>query len=74
MAKKMTIVIAVAATSILAGCDKVECDENMDKVWLSHGKECYTKVVDVEGHKYIIMNGIYSGGIVHAASCTCMSK
>lgn len=74
MAKKMTIVVAATATAILAGCVKVECDENTDKAWLSHGKECYTKVVEVEGHKYIIMYGIYSGGIIHAASCTCMSK
>ena len=74
MAKKMTIVAIVAIAAILAGCDNVENDKNIDKAWNCHGMSCCTKVVEIEGHKYIIMDGPYSGSIVHAASCRCMGK
>lgn len=74
MAKKMTIIAVAAATAVLAGCAKVEDDKNIDKAWTCHGNDCCTKVVEVEGHEYIIMDGFYSGGIIHAASCRCMNK
>lgn len=84
--KKMTIVSAVASTAILAavivgaaatalvGCTRVENDKDIDRAWTCHGNDCYTKAVDVDGHTYIIMDGFYSGGIIHAASCWCMKK
>lgn len=86
MAKKMTIVSAAASTAILAaiivgavatalvGCEKVENDKDVDNAWTFHGMDCHTKVVEVEGHKYIIMDSYYAGGIIHAASCPCMNK
>ena len=74
MAKKMTIIAVATATAILAGCVKVENDTDIDKAWTCHGNGCYTKAVEVEGHKYIIMDGIYAGNIIHAASCQCMNK
>ena len=64
MAKKMAIIAAAAATAILAGCDRVENDKDIDKAWTYHGNDCYTKVVEVEGHTYIIMDGFYSGNII----------
>ena len=76
MAKKMIIIAAVVATAILAGCDKVENDKNKDlgKGWCFHGMYCRTKVVEIEGHKYIILDGDNYGNIIHAASCECMNK
>lgn len=74
MANKMTIIAAATAIAILAGCDKVENDTNIDKVWTYHGNCCKTKVVNIDNHKYIIMDGNYSGNIIHAASCQCMNK
>ena len=75
MAKKMVIIVAAVATAVLAGCyGKIENDKNIDKAWTDHGLDCCTKAVEIEGHKYILMDGCYSGGIVHAASCQCMSK
>ena len=75
MAKKMIIIAAVVATAILAGCDKVENDKNKDlgKGWCYHGVYCRTKVVEIESHKYILMDG-NGCGIIHAASCECMNK
>lgn len=86
--KKMTIVSGAAATAILAaiiagaaataavlaGCTRVENDKDIDKAWTCHGNDCSTKVIEIDGHKYIIMDGYYSGNIIHAASCWCMSS
>ena len=48
-----------------------EDSPDKDKTWISHGNEVTTKVVEIEGHEYIIMDGFYSGGIIHAESCRC---
>jgi hypothetical protein len=75
MAKKMVIIAAAVATAVLAGCyGKIEDDKDIDKAWTGHGLDCCTKVVEIKGHEYIIMDGPYSGCIIHAASCQCMSK
>ena len=68
------LIIIAAATAALAGCYKTEDSKDIDKAWTDHGISCVTKGVEIEGHKYIIMDGSYSGGIIHAASCECMSK
>ena len=78
----LAAIIAGAAATALVGCDRVEncsrVDENAKKstsnAWTYHGRECSTKVIEIEGHKYIIMDGYYSGNIIHAASCQCMTK
>lgn len=84
--RKMSIVSATSATAILAvivvgavatalvGCDRVENDRDIDNAWTFHGLDSYTKTVEIEGHKYIILDGYYAGGIIHAASCQCMNK
>ena len=41
--------------------------------WIDHGYGFLTKVVEIEGHRYILVNS-RDGHIVHAASCPCMSK
>jgi hypothetical protein len=70
----MTISIIALSMAILQGCDEVVKDNNIDNAWTYHGMSCYTKVVEIEGHKYIIMDGSYSGNIIHAASCSCLNK
>ena len=70
--KKLLIVSAVC--TMLVGCRKTIKDANVDDAWTFHGNDCTTKVVTIENHKYVIMDGWYSGGIVHAASCECMNK
>jgi len=70
--KKLLIVPAICA--ILAGCTNVEDDKENETAWTCHGNVCTTKVVTIEGHKYVIMDGYHSGCIVHAASCECMNK
>ena len=71
--KKIVIVIAAAA-ALLIGCCKVEDSKDIDKAWCNYGMGCCTKVIEIEGHKYILMDGSYSGCIIHAASCWCMKK
>ena len=46
---------------------------DIDKGWTDHGSACWTKVVTIENHKYIILSGTRFGSIVHAASCECMN-
>ena len=72
--KMKKILIALAAAAALVGCRKVEDDKNIDDAWTNHGNACWTKIVEIEGHKYILMDGSYSGTLIHAASCWCMKK
>ena len=55
----------------LAGCIKCEEALEYDNAWAMHGGGVLTKVVQIEGHKYIIVRGTYSGNIIHAESCDC---
>lgn len=71
---KKLIIIAAAAAALLTGCCKTEDNKDIDKAWCYHGMSSYTKAVEIEGHQYILMRGYYSGGIIHAASCKCLSK
>ena len=68
------IALAVALTIAGYGCVKCTDSNDIDAAWTRHGSTTFTKVVEIEGHKYIIMDGSYSGNIIHAASCQCMSK
>ena len=66
---------AVAIAAVLSGCSaKMEDDKEVNAVWTYHGNDCSTKVVEIDGHKYVILDGFKMGGIVHAASCECMKK
>ena len=67
--KKM--IIAVAAACALAGCIKTVDSKEAEEAWTNHGNACFTKVVEIEGHKYILMDGSYSGTVIHAESCHC---
>ena len=68
------ILMLVGLCPILAGCGATPSSENApnkDNAWISHGNYTSTKVVEIEGHKYVIMISIKSGGIIHAESCRC---
>ena len=64
---------------MLVGCDAPSPssenvsnkDKDIDNIWNSHGQCASTKVVEIEGHKYVIMIGYKCGGIIHAESCDC---
>lgn len=42
--------------------------------WITHDNQVETKVVSIEGHKYIILDTNYGADIIHAESCNCKSK
>lgn len=71
--KKLMLIAMIGLGSMLVGCDTPSFEDSPDKnnTWISHNNEVATKVVEIEGHKYIIMDGFYSGGIIHAESCRC---
>jgi hypothetical protein len=55
----------------LAGCIKCEETPEYDNAWAKHGNCIITKVIRIEGHRYIILCGSYAGTIIHAESCDC---
>lgn len=78
---KLMCVIAIIGIALmlfgfgftLAGCGGTSYEDAPDKdnTWISHGNDVTTKVVTIEGHRYVIMDGFKSGGITHAESCNC---
>ena len=72
--KKLMLIAMIGLGSMLVGCGAPPSAENVsDKndTWMSHGNCTSTKVVEIEGHKYIIMVGFKAGNIIHAESCSC---
>lgn len=55
----------------LTGCIRLENAPDYDAAWTDHGNVANTKVVKIEGHRYIILCGPNSCAIVHAESCDC---
>ena len=55
----------------LTGCIKCEETPEYDNAWAMHSCSMMTKVVQIEGHRYIILRGPYAGTIIHAESCDC---
>lgn len=72
-------IIGLSLMFIGLGCTLVGCNasyedvSNKDKLWISHDRyvRVMTKVVEIEGHKYILMKGSRCGNIIHAESCSC---
>jgi hypothetical protein len=67
--KKLFILIILALG--LSGCIKCEETPEYDKAWAKHGNCITTKVIQIEGHRYIILCGYYDGTIIHSESCEC---
>ena len=70
----LAIVIIAALGMYATSYRKIKPDTSPNPSWTSHGMCCMTRAVEVEGHRYIILDGMHGNGIVHAASCPCMSK
>lgn len=70
----MKRVIVAAMVAACYGCLKVEKSSDADKAWQDHGRYVLTKTVEIEGHKYIIMDVTDGGSIIHSAACPCHSK
>lgn len=74
--KKLMFIVMIGFGTILVGCDVPPSSpsfENVrdDNTWMPQARCVKTKVVEIEGHKYIIMAGLNCGGIIHAESCRC---
>ena len=67
---KQLIILTVLAI-VLTGCRRTESTKTTNDPWTGHGSCIYTKVVEIEGHRYVLLDGPYSGGIIHAESCQC---
>ena len=70
---KKLLIASVLALG-LTGCYKCIDDTNVAGPWTYHGNSCQTKVVNIDNHKYIIMDGNYCGNIIHAESCHCKNN
>jgi hypothetical protein len=72
--KKLMLIVMIGFGTMLVGCGDPPSSENVhdkDNTWMPHGQCISTKVIEIEGHKYIIMVGFKCGGIIHAESCSC---
>lgn len=69
---KKLLFIAIFAIGF-TGCQKHEISEDDDKLWTRYDYFTRIRIVEIEGHDYIILNG-YSSEIIHAESCKCKSR
>lgn len=67
---KKLLILSILAFG-LVGCEKCKKSIEYDNTWANHGYTIITKVVQIEGHKYIILCGSHAGTIIHAESCDC---
>lgn len=70
---KKLLFIAVFAIGF-TGCQKNENSKDIDESWIKHDFCNRTRIVKIDGHDYIILDGHNSGGITHAESCKCRSR
>lgn len=77
--EKILIAISVVAVAVIIGMVAIGISgqsanvsgSEKDQPWTSHGRDLVTKVVSIEGHKYVLVDGYRCTGIVHAESCDC---
>ena len=72
---KKKIYLLLLAFPLIVGCGKSNINYKRNKE--SHkdvGFSDEVYIVEVDSHKYVIFNGYYKGGIVHAESCRCKEK
>lgn len=67
---KKKIYLLLFALPLIVGCEVDGRKES--KKMVSSTDEIY--IVEIEEHKYVIYDGYYQGGIVHAESCWCKDK
>lgn len=68
---KKKIYLLLLTLPLLVGCESLS-EGKEDRKIVGTSDEIY--IVEVEGHKYVIYDGCYQGGIVHAESCPCKKK
>lgn len=59
---KMKKLLLLLAIPVIMGCD----DKDTQRVGIGS-----VRVVEVEGHDYVVLKMGYGGGIVHAENCQC---
>lgn len=47
---------------------------NTNNGWIGFGFGHWTKVININGHEYIILYGMSSSDIIHSGSCQCNIK
>ena len=72
----MAVILAILGVMCLMAYGFFKEARNMDESggWTKQGRGVSVKTVEVDGHKYVVMDGMKSGGIVHAESCPCRAK
>lgn len=69
-----TLWIGVVGSALcLAGCgvkDDSASDPSKEKYFKRSVSSCIYSI-EIEGHEYIVFDGVYKGGIVHSESCPC---
>lgn len=72
--EKLIVISLIATAAFLTGCDAPKQEVDSTDPWVDVGRTMEIRTVMVKGHEYVLMDGYKCGGIVHAASCPCMSK
>lgn len=77
--KKLMVAIAICSMAVMTGCIRAEEAVEVKNAWnviagdTAWGSTAY-KVVEIEGHRYIVTRVQRGVSVVHAESCPCKAK
>jgi len=77
--KKIAVLVSVLGLAVLTGCIKAEEKTEMKSAWniidscSAWGSTGY-KVVEIEGHRYVVTRAHYGVSTIHAESCPCKAR
>ena len=77
--KKIVAIVSALGLAALAGCVKTEDKAETESAWnlidnsSRWGMAAY-KVVEIEGHRYIVTRIHYGVSTIHAESCPCKAR
>lgn len=67
--------LAVASALYLAGCgvdaNSTSTSTPSTERYFKKSMSTFIYSIEIEGHKYIIFDGVRKGGIIHSESCPC---
>lgn len=76
--KKIVALVSVLGLAALAGCVQTEEKAETKSAWnlidRSFGGMTGYKVVEIEGHRYIVTRIHYGVSTIHAESCPCKAR
>lgn len=77
--KIICVLLAVLAICELTGCDEHKKEGRLSNMRRDEGIVKYTyggciRVVNIDGHDYLLYAQDRGGGICHSASCKCMKE